>query len=232
MPRNIILLGPTITLLGCGQSSAPPTLPPPAIISMAAGDWNILYSPGMPAHPGPLANGGWYFDFPIYDHTPTTDCNPNSCPSVHYVTTATGATIAGKTLSAKIQIGVTGSPTFQYQLASDNICINAATVRLFFERRNDPMTADAQYYRWCSNPTAYTLASGFATLAVPVTPDKWSSVFGKFGNADVNSQQGFVTALQDLGSVGLTFGGGCLFGHGVNINSSKARFTVTEFRAD
>ena len=114
------------------------------------------------------------------------------------------------------QISTTGAPTFQYVMQSDNTCATTATVRLFLQRRNDDLTEE--FYRWWSNPTVYDLQAtpGDVTLTVPITPDQWSSVYGKFGSQDATTLAGFQDALSNLGHVGMTFGGGCFFGHGVN----------------
>jgi hypothetical protein len=56
---------------------------------------------------------------------------------------------------------------------------------------------------------------GNTTLAVPLTPDQWSSVFGRFGKQNATTLNGFQDVLGNLGHVGMTFGGGCFFGHGV-----------------
>ena len=62
-----------------------------------------------------------------------------------------------------------------------------------------------------------------------LTPDRWSSVLGKFGNYDAASLAGFSAALQNVSSLGLTFGGGCFFGHGVNVSNGTARFILSEY---
>jgi len=40
----------------------------------------------------------------------------------------------------------------------------------------------------------------------------------------------FNTGLQNLSDVGITFGGGCFFGHGVHVTGGKARFELIDFR--
>jgi hypothetical protein len=46
---------------------------------------------------------------------------------------------------------------------------------------------------------------------------KWLSVFGERGDASAGAAAGFATAKANLGALGLTFGGGCFRGHGVNL---------------
>jgi hypothetical protein len=43
------------------------------------------------------------------------------------------------------------------------------------------------------------------------------------------SESGFVETIKKMGNIGVTFGGGCLFGHGVNVSGGTARFIMTRF---
>ena len=51
----------------------------------------------------------------------------------------------------------------------------------------------------------------------------------KKGDYDVATTAGFVQALRQLGNVGFVFGGGCYYGHGVNISGGTARFTLSHY---
>ena len=82
-----------------------------------------------------------------------------------------------------------------------------------FERKNDDM--QGEFYRWWSNRVSYELGSETGTdiiMTVPMTPDQWSNINGKLGNQDAEASAGFEDALLNVGRVGMTFGGGCLFG--------------------
>lgn len=80
--------------------------------------------------------------------------------------------------------------------------------------------------RWWSNPRAFTLADGRATITVPLSPEFWSSVNGQFGNADSFARFGFAKALLNVTRLGLTFSGGCSFGHGINVRGGSAQFRL------
>ena len=127
------------------------------------------------------------------------------------------------------EITTTGTPSFNYMLDPDNVCTVPATVRLFLERQNDDFSQE--FYRWWANPTGYELqpTSGSVTMTVPLTPDQWSSVYGKAGNYNAAALAGFQDALGHLGNVGMTFGGGCFFGHGVNVSGGSARFVLINY---
>jgi hypothetical protein len=66
-------------------------------------------------------------------------------------------------------------------------------------------------------------------MTVPLTPDQWSSVYGKPGNLNATTLAGFHDALTNLGHVGMTFGGGCFAGHGVNVSGGSARFALISY---
>ena len=84
-----------------------------------------------------------------------------------------------------------------------------------------------QYYRWWSINTFYVLAPGQAQLAASLTdPSQWLSVFGERADSSPGARAGFEVAKSDLGAVGFTFGGGCFYGHGVNLLGGTARFHV------
>jgi hypothetical protein len=83
-------------------------------------------------------------------------------------------------------------------------------------------------YRWWSNPSSFVLAptNGAVTFTVPLHGSQWTDVNGMNG---VQQPSGFAAALAHPANIGMTFGGGCFFGHGVFIDSGTATFNVTGF---
>ena len=186
-------------------------------LSMAPSDWNFEYSPSMPSHPR-AAGSAWQFEFP-------------DKKAVSYLTTAQRPNSASQSITASITIETVGSPFFVYRTEAGNTCGGQATVRLYFQRRGDNMTGDGAYehYRWWSNPVAYNLESGSVDLVGNLAdPSAWTSVLGKSG---AQNEAAFRAALADIGNVGLTFGGGCFFGHGVYVEpgTGQAVFTARAF---
>ena len=81
--------------------------------------------------------------------------------------------------------------------------------------RSDLIT---EFGRWWSDPVSYTLAAnGLVTISVPFDPSQWTSVYGKRGNLDQTTLSAFNAMLANPGNLGMTFGGGCFAGHGVNV---------------
>lgn len=201
-------------------------------ISLSPNNWDIRYSPKMPLHPS-VAKSGWMFSFPlapagVCPAPPTQPPNYNisACPHVDYVTTPYTKSMAANT-SVSMTFVVAGvSPVFDFHTAADNLGATPATVRLLVEQQGDYFL-DNPTYRWWSNPLSVPLTiGGPTTLLVPLTPDQWSDVNGLFGTAEL---AGFQAALKNVGNVGMTFGGGSFFGHGVYLTSGSATFNLTDF---
>ena len=209
-----------LLLAACNdESGSPAPTLRSTVVPMDAQAWSIRYSPGMPAHPSPRETGGWYFDIP-------------SAPgSVHYVTAAVDM-IATKSVSASIEITTTGTPTFEYALEVNNTCVSPAHVRFLLQQKGDDLSGAGgkQYYRWWSISAAYKLAPGSTTLTVQVSDlSQWLSVFGERADASADATAGFWQAMNNLGAVGFSFGGGCFYGHGVRASDGGARFVVTNY---
>ncbi len=208
---------------GCGSSNERSS----SANQGATAGWRIQYSPSMPPDPTLGGPGTWYFDFPSDPNYPA--CIPSqNCNSVGYVTNSYSGPVT-HSVSMTFQIVTTGAPSFNYVMESDNTCTTPASVRLFLERKNDDFTGE--FYRWWANPVGYELQpmSGNVTLTVALTPDQWSSVYGKVGNYDATTLAGFHDVLTNLGRAGMTFGGGCFFGHGVNVSDGTARFVLINY---
>jgi hypothetical protein len=210
---------PVAALLGCSNSPAAPlsgdggSQERATVLSLRTNAWTTISDP----MPFPLANdasGHLIFDFP-------TTGSMNYLDNVEPPKAITGP------LSVSLAIQTAGLVVFNYMTEPFNTCATPGSVRPFFWSNRD---GNGEFDRWWSNPTAYPLAGGTGTLTVPLTPDRWSSVFGKAGNADASARAGFDRALTNVSSLGLTFGGGCFFGHGVNVSGGSARFVLMEYR--
>tara|TARA_R110000868_G_scaffold143263_3_gene361212 strand:- start:1571 stop:2158 length:588 start_codon:yes stop_codon:yes gene_type:complete len=142
---------------------------------------------------------------------------------VGYAYTASPSRAITGTLSLTMRVDtISGTPSI---LPVEPCAASGATVRPFiFSHRND---WSGEFSRWWSNPERMLLQQGTVSLSIPLTPDRWSSVFGKRGTAvpaDFNS------ALSDVSSLGVTFGSDCAFGHGVSVTNGSARWTLTSYK--
>lgn len=207
---------------------------PPAAVawqpSLMPTDWVFLHSPSMPETPMPTQNGAWAFDFPLYEGE-LPCAHSQGCPSVHYVTTkAKGPLTGAKSLTMSVEILASDGVIFEHRTEPNNTGTHPASVRLFLQRKMDGAMQN-EFYRWWSNPLHIVLAGGQHSITVPLTPDQWSSVKGKKGGdeADPEATAGFHDVLANIENIGMTFGGGSFFGHGINVRDGHAAFALQTF---
>ena len=97
-------------------------------------------------------------------------------------------------------------------------------MRLFLQQRGDTLTAQEPYKRWWS--ISYVeLHEGEFTLTASISPDQWTSVFGRRGDEVPHE---FNSAISQLANVGFTFGG-TFGGHGVYVAGGNARFILNQY---
>ncbi len=142
--------------------------------------------------------------------------------SANYLTTNFTTPLTGYS-TLTLTLGTTGTGSFYYQFDPDN-CPSCypAHVRAYIERQGD--NGVAQNFRWWSDdPYSYELdAFGTVTLVIPFDPAVWSNVNGQSGT---QQPAGFAAALAHPMQIGVTFGGGYFFGHGVNVDA-PAQFVL------
>jgi hypothetical protein len=216
--KKQLLLTSLLFMLACGNGGS-------TMSSMQASAWSILWSKGLPDHPVPMGAAGWYFDFPT-DPTYPGCITGDSCSHVGYITQSYSG-LAQHLVSMTFRIETTGSPMFQYDISSDNQMLVGAPayVTLMLQKQDDDYGTDFSRW-WTTYQYRGELKAGEYTLTVPLDPANWSSVFGHGANTSPATLQGFHDALNNLGHVGMTFGGGCCAGHGVMVTGGTARFVL------
>jgi hypothetical protein len=197
----------------------PPRVDP---ISLAANQWSWTAYQGFAPPLTNDATGALTFEFPVIpDFVVGTDQG-----SVNYLEAVRAEPLPdGGWLSITLEVIPTGPVVFNYDNEPGNTCIFDAHARPIIDTGGN-----GQYDRWWSNPIGYDLTTGgTVTLTISLAPDHWSSVFGQLGNANAQAETGFTAALQNVQFLGLTFGGGCFFGHGVSVSGGTAEFRVINF---
>lgn len=209
--RAVVLL--IASVAGCSSPTGPTAEPPtPLTVSLQSALWESISDP----KPYPLSSneaGGLEFDFP------TTG-------SLNYLYTPSALVALRGTLVATVRVTTTGPVLFNSLDPVTASCSIPPSVRPFLWANEN---GEGSYDRWWSNPRAFVLAEGAATISVPLLPEFWSSVNGRFGNADEGTRFQFAKALLNVTRLGLTFGGGCSFGHGVRVQGGAAHFRLSEF---
>lgn len=177
--------------------------------------WTFQYSVGMPTAPT-LIPGGFTFGFPSL---------PNS---VHYLVKSINRPPVSFSMAGSLD--ASADAVFDWHIPGGTNVDGGLppNFRFYFQRSGDNMSAqgDYQYYRWWSNPDCVELKNGSFALNVPMDPSRWSSIYGVFGDA---AGSHFTDAISNCEYVGITFGGGGAFGHGITLTSGTAKLTVTQF---
>ena len=197
-------------VIGACHSPSEPS-PTPVLIPLQSSAWQTISEP----QPFPLANDGaaLTFTFP-------------SNGSMNYLFTPVSIPNLHGTLSITVRITTSGPVVFNSLDPQTGACTIPSSVRPLIWANNN---GDGEFDRWWSNPRSITLAAGTNTLNVPLTADAWSSVNGKFANADGPTTVAFGHALLNVSRLGVTFGGGCSFGHGISVSNGTATFAITEY---
>jgi hypothetical protein len=207
-----ILVAAVLAITGCASVHAS------GLASHSGHGWS-WWSAG--AFGGLAADGGFTF--------PTGDPAVNH---VDYLTRPAGALSGKSQMTATFRIS--GAPAFQ--ATPSGACPIPPSAHLFFAKQGYAVTdtgaLDFATQRWWSNPIYPALKAGETTITVPLVAGQWSDVWGMKGDASMAARAAFSRALTEAGEIGLTFGGGCAFGHGVNVASGKAVFTLVRLEAE
>ena len=157
-------------------------------------------TPGYPSEPLPLEGGVCQFTFV-----------PGNASHIHYFTKP-ASSIGGKLV---IEFDVVGDAKFT---ANENG--KPARVVPYFAHRDNDWKSDNQ--RWWYTGYVEPLKEGSYRIEAPLDWRKWTNVYGQQDAA------GFQNAVANVGRVGLTFGGGSHYGHGV-VASAPAAFRLWRF---
>ena len=213
--KKAVFIGATLTLISINAQAKSPAKS--VVISMNAAYWNFLYGINTPVHPVAINANSFYFYFP--------DISKGK-GQVDYLTQNVSGPIVGTSLSTTITITTTGTPYFEYHTEANNTCVYSAHVRFYIQKE---MTNN-NYVRWWSNPVSYELKSGSGKMVAPLDPGQWQDTYGHVGNSSSAATAGFKATLASPNQVGMTFGGGCFFGHGVGVKGGTAKFRVDNFK--
>jgi len=190
-------------------------------ISMDSDDWHFLFGRGMPPHPTAHGPNQWLFAFPAIESRGVLSYLMHPTPR---------GRIEASALYAKIEIVTDGPVEFDHYTESHNTSAFPAHARFMIQRKDQLTTHE--FDRWWSREIAVKLEAGVHEMRVPITPELWSSVYGKVGNSSEAALEGFYRALKETDQIGFTFGGGNYFGHGVRVKNGTATFILREMRLE
>jgi hypothetical protein len=202
-PLRIALL--LLLLTACNNDHGRPTPVP-------SSEWTISYSEGTPPALTPQPGGGY------------SVLIPPAPGSIHYVTKATGPLPASGTV--RLTFLLTGTGIAMPKPGTDT---PPATVRLYFQRTGDDLSARGQYefFRWWSKPINIA-GDGSYNIAAALAPSDWTSVYGRPGT-DPAAGTLFQDALNNAGQVGFTLGGQSFAGHGVMATNADLTLFLQDY---
>jgi hypothetical protein len=142
---------------------------------------------------------------------------------MHYLNTShVPSSISGAALVITLNVQTTGTPVFHF-FGSGGIPPSVRAL-VWAHQGNS-----ADNSRWWAHDVSYTLGPGTVTMAIPIDPANFSNVAGQMGNFDATTLAGFNSAMADVYSLGVTFGGGSNYGHGIYVTGGTARFTLQDY---
>jgi len=186
--------------------------PSSATLSMSASRWDIRYSINMPSHPT-QSGSGWYFDW------------KKDVSEVDYLTCKHTARIIGSSLMMTGIIEAAPEVVFDFLTEPGNFA-GGIPPSCRFMIQKDLTTENG---RWFSAPYCVELKPGIFTLTVALNPGNWTNVYGKGGNYSDATRAGFYKALASPQAIGIVFGGGIFYSHGIRVHNGTARFRMAAF---
>ena len=206
-----------VMLLATPAFAPPPTYPPD--LDLSASVWQILNGGATLHNDG---GGGLYFDFPVMLDTSCVEPGGEVCQTVNYLFTDHVPSAIGGMLTIRMRVDTTGSPVFHHTEFNTQCPNNPVAVRaLIWEN-----TSLNWKGRWWSRDIRFVLEPGTVTLNIPIDPTLWSGVLGQPASDDLAAWNRTINSVNRLG---VTFGGGCSFGHGVFVTGGTARFTIENY---
>ena len=190
--------------------------PAPKAVSLRAATWDV-WLPGIRLYD--QADGSLMIHIPRHENANSLGYLTHRCPV---------ASMLGRTVVVELEIVTRNPPViFRYDTEPENSYHpnwNPANVRPVI--RCEMPSPDDRWWAASAPGQWYILAPGSATLIVPIEPRLWVNVVGQAGNTRPAQ---FRAAMQRPRQVGVTFGGGLFFGHGVDVSGGHGDFILRRY---
>jgi len=158
--------------------------------------------------------------------------NP-STGTANYLTIPWRASLSKySTMTITVQtVALSGSPIFDFNLQGTDDGPHPASVRPYIQYVNDNGTGESYANKewWADDPYSYTLDEfGVMTITVPLTElSVWSNESGQTADSSPAETAAFQNVLAHPGQIGMTFGGGWFYGHGITVEYGTAQFALS-----
>jgi hypothetical protein len=197
-------------------------------------DWStgeqVIYTVGVDNYPwgaGTLSDGVW-LTFPTYKDSNEAS-NGASVVRLRKLYTDRPRSLSGDdAISISLSMTADDKTEIFWHTQPSNTCKTPASVRPFFDGWYQGPYEPT--YDWWSSTASYALAPGSASLQAALTPSQWSDENGHTASYNQATIDGFDFSMKTTQSIGLSFGGGCFYGHGVSTIAGNARFELHAFQ--
>ena len=179
--------------------------------------WRLEYSPRTTLT---ITSEGPSFQFP----------NGKANSSVNMLTKWWPGTTAGS-LAVTTRIVTTGTPIFRLRQGPEPQCSNPPAARAWLATTDwtNGSLPDYEWNRWWSRDGYTVLGPGTTSIDVPLDPAGWSNVNGQLASSTPEATTHFWRVVNQGGRLGLVFGGGCSYGHGIYVTGGTAVFTILQY---
>lgn len=202
MGRMAALLS-LVSVLVSGAASA-------VSVGLNPSDWNLMFSKNLPAHPSANNTGGWQFE--LKDNR-----------GVHYLLRTASASArramsdSGSRLDVSVKVYCPDGCSFKATEGN-----TPAAITVMVRKKDDDALTDADGRFWCGG-ARIIMAPGTYSVTCRLDRSAWTNVDGLRP-----SDKAWNNTLNNLGEVGVTFGGS-FYGHGVHMNSGSAVISMLKF---
>lgn len=189
------------------------------------GDIQQFYSlSSYPQGAGTTADGGLWLNLPSYTTAEQAAVSPN-VNRLWYLYPTHGSLTGQSNITYSFNTTATGNPSFFWQTEPVNNCTGtpAGVHPMFVAFYTGAFVPTVE---WWSNPYYYPLGTNTQSLQIPISPNSWSDEQGHFANSSDASLAAFNSAMGNINTLGVSFGGGCFTGHGVSVVGGTARIEI------
>lgn len=169
-------------------------------------NWMYAFGKNMPIYPDPSKNGFFI--------------NLSGDRILSYLVSNDNLSLNNSIqISGKIKLS--NDCVLNYKTESINTCESPAKMRVMLLGGYS-----GKFNRWFSRE-GVLIKNGRFTLSLDLFPKNWVSVFGKNG-ADYEGK--FKKIVNGRTQIGLVFGGGCFYGHGIECESGSLQIEISNIK--
>jgi hypothetical protein len=222
-----IVLLMLILFTGCGaggnQNTRTPTNWVIATHNFVTGDQHNYYLNEYPWSAGVGSDGSLWFTLPNYSSANEASRGENVTRLWELFFDQQRSLDRVQNINLSFSMSAQEGTTLFWKTETVNTCNTPAEARpMFVAWYKGQLQATDEW--WADDN--FVLAPESKTLQVPLTPEHWTDLYAEHANASASVLNGFNFARSNVQAYGMSFGGGCFYGHGVSTIGGSARFEV------